>query len=100
MDKANGTDIISLAEIQKIRAGIARGETKDDIGFAPDMSDWLKACADLEKSLRIAEEQKQKREMEEARQNGRSLYMISHQILLNRTGQYMLHFPEKRISEK
>lgn len=68
MDKANGTDIISLAEIQKIRAGIARGETKDDIGFAPDMSDRLKACADLEKSLRIAEEQKQKREMEEARQ--------------------------------
>lgn len=67
IDEANGTDIISLAEIQKIRAGIARGEIKDDIGFAPDMADRLKACSDLEKSLRIAEEQKQKKEAEEAR---------------------------------
>jgi len=67
IEDVNGTDIISLAEIQKIRAGIARGEIKDDIGFAPDMSDRLKACSDLEKTLRIAEEQRQKKQMEEDR---------------------------------
>ncbi len=67
IEDINGRDIISLAEIQKIRAGIARGEIKDDIGFAPDMSDRLKACSDLEKALRIAEEQRQKKQMEEDR---------------------------------
>ena len=61
IDKRNGTDIISLAEIQKIRADIAKGNIKDDIGFTPDMSDRLKACDALEKTMLIKEQEEQKR---------------------------------------
>ena len=45
--------ICNIAEIQRIRTSIARGERKDDFGFTPENGDILKACADLEKSLKI-----------------------------------------------
>ena len=61
IDKRNGTDIISLARIQEIRANIAEGNIKDDIGFSPDMSDRLKACADLEKFMLIRQQEEQKK---------------------------------------
>ena len=63
LDKQNGTDIMSLADIQRRRAMIARGELKDSFGFTPAFSEQLKAMSDLEKTLTI----KEKREEEAAR---------------------------------
>lgn len=63
--------ICNIAEIQRIRTSIARGERKDDFGFAPENGDILKACADLEKSLKIKEEQEEiQRQREEALNRG------------------------------
>jgi PBSX family phage terminase large subunit len=67
LEAENHTDIISLAEIQDIRSRIATGKLKDPRGFSPDITDRLKACDALEKTLRITEEQKARRELEEAR---------------------------------
>lgn len=55
IEKQNGTDIMSLAEIQQRRSMIARGELTDSFGFAPDFSDQLKSMNDLEKTLAIKE---------------------------------------------
>lgn len=67
-DAINGRDTITLAEIQRIRAEIARGKIKNGKGLTPEMSDRLKACADLEKALYISEEQdRQKQEQEKNR---------------------------------
>lgn len=63
--------ICNIAEIQRIRTSIARGERKDDFGFTPENGDILKACADLEKSLKIKEEQEEiQRQREEALNRG------------------------------
>lgn len=63
--------ICDIAEIQRIRTAIARGERKDDFGFTPENSDILKACSDLEKSLKIKEEQEElQRQKEEALNKG------------------------------
>lgn len=56
LDKLNGTDTMSLADIQKRRAMIARGEVKDSFGFAPAFSEQLKAMSDLEKAITIKEQ--------------------------------------------
>lgn len=55
-------DIMSLAEIQKRRSAIAKGEVTDSFGFAPDFSDQLKAMDCLEKTLVIKQEKKEKEE--------------------------------------
>jgi PBSX family phage terminase large subunit len=68
IEKQNGTDIMSLAEIQQRRSMIARGELKDSFGFAPDFSDQLKSMNDLEKTLAIKEtKEEQQRIAERAR---------------------------------
>lgn len=56
IDKRNGTDTMSLADIQKRRAMIARGEVKDSFGFTPAFSEQLKAMSDLEKAITIKEQ--------------------------------------------
>ena len=56
IEKQTGRDIMSLAEIQERRTKLARGELKDNVGFAPDFSDQIKAMNDLEKALTIKEE--------------------------------------------
>jgi phage terminase large subunit len=60
IEKQKGIDIMSLAEIQQRRSMIARGELKDSFGFAPDFSDQLKSMNDLEKALKIKQEQEEK----------------------------------------
>lgn len=55
-------DVMSLAEIQKRRSAIAKGEVTDSFGFAPDFSDQLKAMDCLEKTLVIKQEKKEKEE--------------------------------------
>ena len=55
IDKLNGTDIMSLADIQKRRSQIASGTLKDSFGFTPAFTEQLKAMSDLEKTLAIKE---------------------------------------------
>lgn len=71
IDKLNGTDIMSLADIQKRRSQIASGALKDSFGFTPAFGEQLKAMTDLEKALTIKEAQEaQKKAEEEARRAG------------------------------
>lgn len=66
IDKINGTDIMSLADIQKRRSQIASGALKDSFGFAPAFTEQLKAMSDLEKTLTIKEQKEAQRKAEEA----------------------------------
>lgn len=71
IDKKNGHDIMSLAEIQQRRSLIAKGKVKDSFGFEPDFSDQIKAMNDLEKALTIKEQREAERKaLEEARKAG------------------------------
>ena len=71
IDKINGTDIISLAEIQAFRTRVIKGEEKDAFGLDAGLSDRLKAANDLEKALKIKEEkEEEKRLAEEAKNRG------------------------------
>ena len=71
IDKLNGTDIMSLADIQKRRSQIANGVLTDSFGFSPAFGEQLKAMSDLEKALTIKETQEaQKKADEEARRAG------------------------------
>ena len=66
LDKLNGTDTMSLADIQKRRAMIARGEVKDSFGFTPAFSEQLKAMSDLEKAITIKEQKEAQQKAAEA----------------------------------
>lgn len=71
IDKLNGTDIMSLADIQKRRSQIANGVLTDSFGFSPAFGEQLKAMSDLEKALTIKESQEaQKKADEEAMRAG------------------------------
>lgn len=80
IEKQKGTDIMSLAEIQKRRSMIARGELTDSFGFAPDFSDQLKSMNDLEKTLKIKQEQEEKKAAEEAARNAKEYHMDLYNI--------------------
>lgn len=82
--------IATLKEIQEMRTAIARGEKKDDLGFAPDAATQLKAMDSLEKALRIKEEQEEKQRAVDnkpyelpARVIGKSFVDINRQIKPN-----------------
>lgn len=80
IEKQKGTDIMSLAEIQQRRSMIARGELTDSFGFAPDFSDQLKSMNDLEKALKIKQEQEEKKAAEEASRNAKPYHMDLYNI--------------------
>lgn len=80
IEKQKGTDIMSLAEIQRRRSMIARGELTDSFGFAPDFSDQLKSMNDLEKTLKIKQEQEEKKAAEEAARNAKPYHMDLYNI--------------------
>ena len=80
IEKQKGTDIMSLAEIQQRRSMIARGELTDSFGFAPDFSDQLKSMNDLEKALKIKQEQEEKKAAEEAARNAKEYHMDLYNI--------------------
>ena len=80
IEKQKGTDIMSLAEIQQRRSMIARGELTDSFGFAPDFSDQLKSMNDLEKALKIKQEQEEKKTAEEAARNAKEYHMDLYNI--------------------
>jgi PBSX family phage terminase large subunit len=75
LDKQNGTDIMSLADIQRRRAMIARGELKDSFGFTPAFSEQLKAMSDLEKTLTIKEKREEEKKAEEAARLSQEYHM-------------------------
>lgn len=75
IDKKNGTDIMSLADIQRRRAMIARGELKDSFGFTPAFSEQLKAMSDLEKTLTIKEKREEEKKAEEAARLSQEYHM-------------------------
>lgn len=80
IEKQKGTDIMSLAEIQQRRSMIARGELTDSFGFVPDFSDQLKSMNDLEKTLKIKQEQEEKKAAEEAARNAKEYHMDLYNI--------------------
>ena len=80
IEKQKGTDIMSLTEIQQRRSMIARGELTDSFGFAPDFSDQLKSMNDLEKTLKIKQEQEEKKAAEEAARNAKPYHMDLYNI--------------------
>lgn len=75
IDKINGTDIMSLAEIQKRRTQIAKGEVKDSFGFNPAFGEQLKAMSDLEKALTIKEQREEQAKAEEAARSAGEYHM-------------------------
>lgn len=80
IEKQKGIDIMSLAEIQQRRSMIARGELTDSFGFVPDFSDQLKSMNDLEKTLKIKQEQEEKKAAEEAARNAKPYHMDLYNI--------------------
>lgn len=75
IEEERGHDIMSLAEIQARRTKIGRGEEKDSLGFSPDFSDQLKAMNDLEKALKIKEEQEEKERLKEEARRAKSYHL-------------------------
>jgi PBSX family phage terminase large subunit len=75
IEKEKGYDIMSLAEIQARRSKIGRGEETDSFGFSPDFTDQLKAMSDLEKALKIKEEQEEKKRLEEEARNAKPYHL-------------------------
>ncbi len=75
IEKQEGRDIMSLADIQERRSKIAKGEIKDSIGFTADFSDQLKAMNDLEKALRIKEKEEEKKRMAEEALKAKTYHM-------------------------
>lgn len=67
--------IATLQEIQEMRTSIARGEKKDDFGFAPAPEVQLKAMDSLEKALRIKEEQEEKQKATEEALRNKTYHM-------------------------
>ena len=75
IDRRNGVDIMSLADIQKRRSQIASGSLKDSFGFTPAFSEQLKAMADLEKTLTIKEQKEAQKKAEEAARNAETFHI-------------------------
>ena len=67
-DEIDSKSIASLREIQEFRTRIVRGEEKDQFGLDVSLSDRRQAAVDLEKALRIKEEQKAKEAAKKAAQ--------------------------------
>lgn len=80
IDKLNGTDIMSLADIQKRRSQIASGTLKDSFGFTPAFTEQLKAMSDLEKTLAIKEQKEAQKQAEEAARNAKEYHMDLYNI--------------------
>lgn len=80
IEREQGWDIMSLAEIQGLRTKIARGEIRDSLGFEPEHKDRLKAMSDLEKALTIKEEREAKRKAEEEARNAKEYHLDLYDI--------------------
>ena len=77
-EKIESERTASLKEIQELRTAIMRGQEKDQFGIETSIADRLRAAGDLEKSLRIKEEQ-------ETKVLGRAFVDINRRIQPNMT---------------
>lgn len=75
--------IASLKEIQEFRTKIIRGEEKDQFGLDASLLDRQKAAADLEKALRIKQEQDEKKAAEKAARNAARYRTDLHELADN-----------------
>lgn len=67
--------IVSLAEIQQFRSRVIRGEEKDAFGIEVGMSDRLSAANQLEKALKIKEQEEAKQKALEEAKRARTYHM-------------------------
>lgn len=63
--KIDAARLMTLEEIQTFRARVVRGEEKDAFDMDASLSDRLKAANDLEKALKIKEDQEEKKRLAE-----------------------------------
>lgn len=63
--KIEATRLMTLEDIQAFRARVIKGEEKDAFDMDASLSDRLKAANDLEKALKIKEEQEEKKRLAE-----------------------------------
>lgn len=68
-DKVEATRFMTLEDIQTFRAKVIKGEEKDAFGMDASLTDRLKAANDLEKALKIKEEQEEKKKAAEEARN-------------------------------
>lgn len=63
--KIEATRLMTLEDIQAFRARVIKGEEKDAFDMDASLTDRLKAANDLEKALKIKEEQEEKKRLAE-----------------------------------
>lgn len=74
-NKIEATRLISLEDIQAFRVRVMKGEEKDAFGMDAALTDRLKAANDLEKALKIREEQEAKKKAAEEALRSRLYHM-------------------------
>lgn len=67
--KIEATRLMTLEDIQAFRARVIRGEEKDAFDMDVSVTDRLKAANDLERALKIKEEQEEKKRLAEEAKN-------------------------------
>ena len=70
----------TLKEIQEFRTRVLRGEEKDQFGLDASLADRQKAANDLEKALRIKQEQDEKKAAEKAAREAADFHTDLHHI--------------------
>lgn len=72
--------IASLKEIQEFRTRVLRGEEKDQFGLDASLADRSKVATDLEKALRIKQEQDEKKAAEKAARDAAKYHTDLHEL--------------------
>lgn len=67
--KIEATRLMTLEDIQAFRVRVIKGEEKDAFDMDASLTDRLKAANDLEKALKIKQEQEEKKQREEDAKN-------------------------------
>lgn len=75
MKQIEATRLVSLEDIQAFRLRVMKGEEKDAFGMDAALTDRLKAATDLEKALKIKEEQEAKKKAVEEAQKVKTYHM-------------------------
>lgn len=73
--EVESTRLVTLEDIQSFRVRVMRGDEKDAFGMDAGLSDRLKAANDLEKALKIKEEQEEKKKIMEEIRNAKAYHM-------------------------
>lgn len=79
-EEIDSESIASLKEIQQFRTRVLRGEEKDQFGLDASLADRHKAASDLEKALRIKQEQDEKKAAEKAAREAADYHTDLHEL--------------------